>query len=123
MDHQEGQLALMHVLVNNLSLKVRLMIFNKACDDSDCATCSESGEQKCTICNAGFYLTETNECGGCGGPNYGAAFKCTECTADNLCAACENPYFADSKQQCQRCPLGEYAAPSTTKISECKGII
>jgi len=99
------------------------MIFNKACEDSDCVICSGSGEQKCTVCKAGFYLTGAKECVGCGGTRYNGLNKCTKCTANNLCAACENPYFANSKNICQKCVAGKYALPSTTQTSECKSTI
>lgn len=117
--HTKGQLALMTVLVNNLSLKVKIIIF-KACKDWSCKTCSSPDPYSCSTCDVGWYLTGQSECIGCGGSRL--PDKCTKCTADNKCSACEWPYFLSPAKECESCWTGYYPTSTTKSYKDCKSM-
>ena len=65
-----------------------IIVLLLACDDSQCLLCAEAAD-KCTVCQAGSYVTDNNDCASC-------ATSCLACIDITSCSQCAPGTYWDN---------------------------
>ena len=104
-----GKLMRVFLIITSL-----FQISHQACSQTSCLTCTISnGQEVCTLCNAGYYISQTlMNCNAC-------RESCLRCSSLNSCQTCIQGFYLN-QDSCVICPAGCSSCDATGMCTACQ---